>query len=109
MKKCYLCNRGNLVKKKVDYVLYGEFLGKYDAEVCSTCKEEFYDEKAFDAMTDKAKAKGLWGLHAKSKIGQSGPTLDIRLPKRIIEHLQLKKGREVRIYPEGKHRIVVEV
>ena len=107
--KCYLCGKGKLVKKKVDYVLYGQPLGKYDAEVCSQCGEEFYDEKTFDKMTAKAKEKGLWGLQAKTKIGQSGTTLDIRLPKRIIDYLKLKKGKEVIVYPESKHRLVVEI
>ena len=53
-------------------------------------------------MTEIAKKKGLWGLQSKTKIGQAGTNSDVRLPKRIIEFLNLKKGKEVEIYPEGK-------
>ena len=59
-------------------------------------------------MTESAKKKGLWGLNAESKIGQSGTTLDIRLPKKIIEFMNLKKGESIKIYPEGKNKIVIE-
>ena len=60
-------------------------------------------------MTEIAKEKGLWGLQAKTKIGRAGTTLDIRLPKRIIKFLDLKKGKEVEIYPEGKNKLVVSI
>lgn len=60
-------------------------------------------------MTKIAKQRGLWGLTAKTRIGQSGSTLDIRLPKSLIEFMNLKKGEEVTISPEGKKKLVVEV
>jgi len=108
MKKCYMCNEGKLEKKKVDYLLLDENLGKFEAEVCNKCGEQFFDEKEDLEITKKAKEKGLWGIMAKTKIGQAGSTLDIRLPKKIIGFLNLKKGEEVLIYPEGKKRLIVE-
>ena len=60
-------------------------------------------------MTQAAKDKGLWGLNAESKVGQSGTTLDIRLPKRVIEFMNIKKGGTVKIYPEDKKKLVVEL
>ena len=60
-------------------------------------------------MSEIAKKKGLWGLQTKPKIGQAGTTLDIRLPKKIIEFLDLKKGKEIEMYPEGKNRLVISV
>lgn len=109
MEKCYICEKGDLIKKKVDYKLYGIDLGKFYAEVCSKCGEIFFDEKISKKMTELAKEKGLWGLQAKTKIGQSGTTLDIRLPKKIIEFLKLKKGKEVEIYPEGNNRLIISI
>ena len=108
MKKCYICNEGNLEKRKVDYFLFGENLGKCEGEVCTKCGEQFFDEEADAQITKMAKEKGLWGIMTKTKIGQSGSTLDIRLPKRIIEFLNLKKGEEVIVYPEGKKRLIIE-
>ena len=108
MKRCYVCGNGGLKKKKVDYFLLGENLGKYDAEVCDKCGEQFFDEEVDLRITKAAKEKGLWGIMTKTKIGQAGATLDIRLPKKIIEFLKLKKGEEVVIYPEGKKRLIIE-
>ena len=108
MNVCYICGKGKLERKKVSYLLLGEHLGKFEAEVCGVCGEQFFDEKADKEITRAAKEKGLWGIMTKTKIGQAGSTLDIRLPKKIIEFLNLKKGEEVTIYPDGKKRLIVE-
>ncbi|MBI2667239.1 hypothetical protein HYX17_00540 [Candidatus Woesearchaeota archaeon] len=107
--KCYICEKGNLKKERIEYNLYGISLGKFDALKCPKCSEIFFDEETSKKMTDIAKQKGLWGLEAKTKIGQAGTTLDIRLPRRLIEFLKLKKGKEVNIHPESRDRIVVEI
>ena len=107
--KCYICEKGNLAKKKVDYKLYGVSIGEFDAEVCDKCSETFFEEEVSKKMTEIAKRKGLWGLQTKTKIGQSGTTLDIRLPKKIIDFLNLKKGKEVEVYPEGKDKLIISI
>ena len=107
--KCYICEKGNLKIKTVDYKLHGVDLGKFNAEVCDKCGEQFFDENVSKKMTEAAKRKGLWGLQAKTKIGQAGTTLDIRLPKKIINFLNLKKGKEVDIYPEGKNKLIISL
>jgi len=108
MTKCYTCEKGELKKTKEPYKLYGEYLGDFEAEKCSKCGEVFYTEESSRRMTQAAKDKGLWGLNAETKIGQSGTTLDIRVPKKIIDFMKLKKGKQVRIYPEDKNRLVIE-
>lgn len=107
--KCYICEKGTLRKVKQPYRLYDEYLGDFEAEKCSACGEIFYSEGTSRKMTEAAKAKGLWGLNAESKVGQSGTTLDIRLPKRVIEFMNIKKGEAVKIYPEDRRRLVVEL
>ena len=109
MTKCYMCEKGELKRTKAAYKLYGEYLGDFEAEKCNKCGEIFYSEEASRKMTQAAKDKGLWGLNAESKIGESGTTLDIRLPKRIIEFMNLKKGEPVKVYPEDKKRLIVEI
>ena len=84
-------------KKKIAYELYGKYIGDYQAEVCPRCGEEFYDEDESRKMEKKVKQMGLWGLESKTKIGQSGSTLDIRLSKKIIDFLGLKKGKEATV------------
>lgn len=109
MTKCYMCEKGILRVREVLYSLYGEPIGKFKADVCEQCGETFFDEETSQKISSATKAKGLWGMEAKTKIGQAGSTLDIRLPKKIIEFLNLKKGEEVRIYPESKKRLIVEL
>ena len=104
-----MCEKGNLTKKKADNILYGVILGKFNAEACDKCGEVFFDEETSKRMTRLAKEKGLWGLQTKTKIGQAGTTLDIRLPKKIINFLNLQKGKEVEIYPEGKNKLVISI
>ena len=50
--KGYICENGSLRKEKVDYNLYGVFIGKFDAEVCDKCQETFFDEPISKKMTE---------------------------------------------------------
>ena len=106
--KCEECG-GKIVRKTIDYSLYGQKLGRFPADVCQKCGETLFDEETFEKIENAAKQKNLWGLEAKTKIGQVGTTLDIRLTQRIIRFLGLKKGEEVTVRPIDKHRIVVEI
>ncbi len=106
--RCDECN-GKIVKKKVDYSIFGVSLGKFPAEVCTKCGETCFDEDTSRKMTKIAKKKGLWNLETKTKIGKVGDTLDVRFNKRLIEFLDLKKGEEVTIYPESKDRVIIEI
>ena len=109
MTKCYLCEKGVLKVKEVPYAVYGEPIGKFKGEVCEQCGETFFDEETSLEITEATKSKGLFGMGAKTKIGQAGSTLDIRLPKRIIDFLHLEKGKEVTMYPESKRKLVIEL
>ncbi|MBI2666446.1 YgiT-type zinc finger protein [Candidatus Woesearchaeota archaeon] len=109
MEKCYICEKGKLENKKVPYSVHGELVGEFPAQVCVACGETFFSEENSKKITEVTKAKGLFGLGARTKIGEAGSTLDIRLPQKIIQFLKLKKGEEVMLYPESRHRLVVEI
>jgi len=106
--KCDECS-GKIIKKKVDYAIFGASLGKFQAEFCTKCGETCFDEDTSRKMTKIAKERGLWNLEIKTKIGKVGDTLDVRFNKRLIEFLNLKKGEEVTIYPENKKKVIMEV
>lgn len=105
--KCDECG-GKLVLKKVPYELYGVNLGDFPAEVCQNCGEIVFTEETSRGMTAKAKEMGLFGLESRTKIGQAGDSLDVRIPKRMAEFLGLSKGKEVWLHPE-KNRIIIEL
>ncbi|MFH1316473.1 MAG: hypothetical protein ABII01_03080 [Candidatus Woesearchaeota archaeon] len=105
---CWEC-RKKMKDKQVEYSLYGQKIGKFPAKVCEKCNETIFSEETSKKITQIVKQKGLWGLQVKTKVGQSGSTLDIRLPKKIIEFFNLKKGEEVTIYPEDKDKMIITI
>lgn len=107
-KQCEECG-GKIIKKNVEFKLYGESLGFFPAEVCSKCGEEIFDEATSDKIDEKAKALGLWGLGATAKVTQVGSSIALVINKKISDFLGLKRGEEVYIHPESKRRVVIEI
>lgn len=107
MTKCYICEKGNLNKKKIDYKLHGVVLGKFDAMICNKCGETFFDEETSRKMTKSAKEKGLWKLEAETSVTQSGNSLAIRIPRKIAQFLNFKKGTVTRMHPE-ENKLIIE-
>ena len=106
--KCYICEKGNLENKTIDFKIYGIILGKFPAQVCTNCNESFFTQETSKKIDDLAKKKGLWGLEAKTKVGMNGNSMDVKINKKIAEFVGLKKGNEVRVYPDGKNKIIIE-
>ncbi|MBI4043835.1 MAG: AbrB/MazE/SpoVT family DNA-binding domain-containing protein [Candidatus Diapherotrites archaeon] len=104
---CPLCE-GKLVRVKEPYS-YGDLkLGVFEADKCAKCHEAFFTEEASDKIDAKAKQLGVWGLGKEGKLGYSGNSLIVRVPKEIAKFLELKEGKKVFIHPEGKKKLVVE-
>ena len=106
--KCSECG-GKIVKKKVDFSVYGISLGKFEAEVCQKCGEELFSEEVSDQIDEAAKKRGLWGLESRTRVGIAGDGLVIRVNKRIAQFMGLRKGEEVTLIPESKHLLKIEV
>ena len=106
---CDECGKGNLLKKKIDYILVGVNLGRFNAWVCSNCGETVFDGNESVKIEEKAKKFGIWGLAAKTKIGTSGTALDVKIPRAIVNFMKLKKGRDVLIEPLDKNKIQIVV
>ena len=68
---CPECN-SRMEKKMVEYVRYGEKIGRFPAWACEKCGSEYYDEDVIARMEELVKAKGLWGLESKTKIAEAG-------------------------------------
>ena len=105
---CEECG-GKIVKKNIEFKLYGELVGFFPAEVCTKCGEEIFDEKTSDQIDEAAKKKGLWGLGADAKIIKVGSSAAVVINKKIIQFLGLKKGEEVYVHPETKRKLVIEI
>ncbi len=109
MKKCPMCEKGELKSKEIEERMFDIYIGKYQAEVCTNCGESFVDERAFSEIEKRAREIGIWGLFRKVKVSKSGNSLVVTIPKDIVEFVGIEKGREILIYPEGKSRVVMEM
>ena len=107
--RCVTCEKAEMMKKKVEYVTFGQSLGYFNALVCSKCNETLFEGSVSEEIEKKAKALGVWGLAKKSRIGTSGTALDVKLPKQITEFLGLRKGQEIIIEPRAKNKIEITV
>lgn len=105
--ECPICEKGKLMRKKIEYSYQDWYFGKYDADVCNKCGEAFFTEKASDEIDKKAKALGIWGIEGKTKIARSGNSLIVRVPKHIAEFLQIREGDDAIIRPDGKKKLLV--
>ena len=85
--ECYKCEKANFIKKKVDFIQLGISLGKFDALVCPICDETVFEGPVSKQIEIKAKEAGIWGLARKTRIGTSGSSLDVKVPKIIADIL----------------------
>ncbi|MBI1971682.1 MAG: AbrB/MazE/SpoVT family DNA-binding domain-containing protein [Candidatus Aenigmarchaeota archaeon] len=100
---------GEAERVKLEVKPYGVSIGYYPGYRCNKCGEEWFDEKTAEDIEQKAKKLGLFGLETKGKVGVAGNSLVVRVPKHVAKFLGLKKGSIVRVEPEGKDKIIVEI
>ena len=106
--KCIICN-GKTIRKNVDYRESGISLGNFIANVCQKCGEIYFDEKTAEKIQQKSKQMGLFGLAKKAKVAEIGNSIAIRIQKEIAAFLNLKKGKEVTIFPESKNDLHINI
>ncbi|MDI6888996.1 MAG: AbrB/MazE/SpoVT family DNA-binding domain-containing protein [Methanocellales archaeon] len=109
MKKCPICEKGNLKEGEIEEKMFGISLGRYKAEICAECGESFVDEGTMKAIEQKARQLGIWGLTKKIKIVRSGNSLAIRIPADIARFLKLQEGKELFLHPEGTTKLAIEI
>ena len=107
----YPCPCGGKVKwKKEKLVIDGIDCGILDVEICSTCGEQYFPEETMEIVQEKLKKEGLWGVQRnEARLWKSGNSVLVRLPKELTEILSLKPDQKVRMYNEGKKRIIIDV
>ncbi len=99
---------GRTGQQSVEYKEVGVSFGKYKAEVCLQCGEQFFDENVAESIQQKSKKLGLFGLASKTKVAEIGNSFAIRIPKEIASFLHLKKGKEVSLVPQNRHDLMIK-
>ena len=104
-----MCGKGTLKPATVHEEMFGVELGSYPGEHCSNCGETFLTSHSMDAVEERARELGIWGLASKVKVARSGNSLVVRIPAPLARYLRLKKGQEVMVSPEKENRLVLEL
>lgn len=118
MKDCPLCG-GEVEEVKTELSLFNGKI-KINPIVgfeCSSCNEIFIDEnesKRIDKIIrmepyrNQIEEIRKYQFRLRRKVGYSGRTLIVRIPKDIEKSISLREGEEIEIYPEGKNKIIIE-
>lgn len=118
MKECPICS-GEISKVETSLSLFNDKI-KINPIIgfeCTECNEIFIDEdesKRVDRLTNTPYYKNQieniqkTQLRLRRKIGFSGRSLIVRIPKDIELNCQIRDGDEIDIYVEGKNKIIIE-
>lgn len=109
MKKCPICEIGNLKEGNLEEEMFGISLGRYQAEICDNCGESIVDENTMLEIEQKARKLGIWGLAKKIKVVRIGNSLAVRLPADVAKFMKLHEGSEIFLHPEGTTKIILEI
>lgn len=101
--------KGDALRAKLEVKPYGVSIGGFIGYRCSKCGEEWFDEKTADKIEAHTRKLGLFGLHADGRVGLAGNSLVVRVPKPVAKFLGLRKGSLIKVEPEGKDKLIVEV
>src|SRR3989344_4555727 len=103
---CALCG-GKLIKRKVDYKIYGKSIGKFPALVCASCNEQWFNEETAKKIEEAEKRAGIFGLSKETRVSYSGNSLIIRIPKELAKFMNIKRETKVTLYPEDKNKLCI--
>ncbi len=109
--KCPICNQGTL--HNVDDILSDieGYMFVLRGTRCSSCQEEFINEKEGQQMITIAKKHGIWqqSLKLHRKLSKSARGTVLRIPTDIEKDLDLKGTETVTISKIGNKKIMVEI
>lgn len=107
----YPCPCGGKIKWKRDKIIIdGINCGILDIEYCPKCGEEYLPEKSMEVVETKLKEAGLWGIQRKeANLWKSGNSVVLRIPKDIADKLHLKPDDKVKVYTEGKKKLIIDL
>ncbi len=106
----YKCRCGGVLKKSQTAVeFFGVDFGIRDCEVCTRCGSEFLADETLVEVEAEVKKRKLFGLEKQAQVTKSGNSLVIRIPPDLAKFLGLHYKDLVRLYPEGKSRLAIEL
>jgi len=110
MKRCLICEKGNLVQVE-DIILEIEaYIFVVKGERCDSCHQDFPYQEETQRTISIAKKLGIWPepLKLYRHLSKSGGGLVLRVPVDLEKQLHLKENEEVAITKVG-NKIVIEI
>lgn len=110
MKHCPICKGKIVVADDIVSDVQG-LLFINPGSRCTSCGEEFLDEKEGQKMISIAKRMGIWGAPLKlhRKFSRSARGTVLRIPLDIERELNLKGTENVALSKFGTNKILVEI
>tara|TARA_Y100000310_G_scaffold319731_1_gene375382 strand:+ start:833 stop:1171 length:339 start_codon:yes stop_codon:yes gene_type:complete len=109
MKKCIICEKGNLTKVEDIILPIGGYIFIVKGERCDKCNEEFPYEKETQKTIESARRLGVWPepLKLYRHLSKSGGGLVFRIPSDLEKQLKLNENTEIEITKIG-NKIIIE-
>lgn len=107
----YPCPCGGKIKwVNKEVIMEGVNCGVLDVEICDKCGSEYLPDLSMEIVEAKLEEAGLWGVErTEIKFWKSGKSVVFRVPTNITRGMHLKPHEKAFIYPEGAHRLVIEI
>jgi len=107
-----MCNKCGMDTREVVLESYeyeeGILLRNVPAYECPKCGEFIFTEKQVEDMEQKTDLIKAEMLAFERKVTISGRSLVINLPEDLVKHMNIIKGKTVKIIPAGKKRFIVD-
>lgn len=108
---CPLCENGLLAEVADITTELDGYIFVLKGKRCSSCSEEFIDEREGQPMIHSARKFGVWGNHLKlhRKLSKSARGTVLRIPSDIEKDFGLKGTEEIAISKIGDRRLLIEI
>jgi len=111
---------GKIICKKCGVEAKEEILDNYEYEdgiplrnvhvyECPKCKELIFNDKQVEEMERRTHIIKAEMFAFERKVTISGRSLVINIPEDLVKHMNILKGKMVKIIPAGKKRFIVEI
>ena len=109
MKRCLICNNGEMIKVEDITLEIEGYIFIVKGERCTECNEEFPYEEETQKTIITAKKLGVWSepLKLYRHLSKSGGGLVLRIPADIEKQLKLSDDTEIEISKVG-NKIIIE-
>ncbi|MBI5553385.1 MAG: YgiT-type zinc finger protein [Candidatus Diapherotrites archaeon] len=107
--KC-VCGSGlKEIRTDLDFFDGSVVVRNVKAFYCPECKEELFDSKEGDRLTEQvSKLDFVRPFESRKKIAKVGNSYAIPVSKEIAEYMQVKKGGEIRVKVQSPKRLIVD-